>query len=56
MKANFAKFLASAALCTLAAPAFAADECGSVSIAEMNWASAGVAAWVDKIILEEGFV
>ncbi|KAA0699910.1 ABC transporter substrate-binding protein [Neorhizobium sp. P12A] len=29
--------------------------CGSVSIAEMNWASAGVAANVDKIILENGY-
>nr|WP_308469313.1 ABC transporter substrate-binding protein [Gemmobacter megaterium] len=32
-----------------------AGSCGRVSIAEMNWASAGVAAWVDKIILEEGY-
>ncbi|GIX13250.1 MAG: ABC transporter substrate-binding protein [Paracoccaceae bacterium] len=41
----------------LAAPAAqAADgECGRVTIAEMNWASAGLAAWVDKIILEEGY-
>lgn len=38
-----------------AAPAFAAEDCGSVTIAEMNWASAGLAAWVDKIILEEGY-
>ena len=30
-------------------------DCGSVSIAEMNWASAGVAANVDKIILEAGY-
>lgn len=54
MKANLAKFTLATALATLAAPAFAED-CGSVSIAEMNWASAGVAAWVDKIILEEGY-
>ncbi|MFQ6774658.1 ABC transporter substrate-binding protein [Cereibacter sphaeroides] len=39
----------------LAAPAWAAEDCGRISIAEMNWASAGVAAQVDKIILEEGF-
>lgn len=32
-----------------------AAECGSVSIAEMNWASAGVAAHVDKLILEKGY-
>lgn len=54
MKANLATILVSASLSTLAAPAFA-EECGSVSIAEMNWASAGVAAWVDKVILEEGY-
>ncbi|OJU03463.1 MAG: ABC transporter substrate-binding protein [Rhizobium sp. 63-7] len=30
-------------------------DCGDVSIAEMNWASAGVAAYVDKIILENGY-
>lgn len=33
----------------------AAEDCGSISVAEMNWASAGLAAWVDKIILEEGY-
>ena len=55
MKANLAKFLVTASLTALAAPAFAAEQCGSVSIAEMNWASAGVAAWVDKVILEEGY-
>ncbi len=30
-------------------------DCGDVSIAEMNWASAGVAAHVDKMILENGY-
>ncbi|WP_376876662.1 glycine betaine ABC transporter substrate-binding protein [Albirhodobacter sp. R86504] len=54
MKANLAKILVSASFTALAAPALAED-CGSVSIAEMNWASAGVAAWVDKIILEAGY-
>lgn len=39
-----------------AAPAaFAQESCGEFTIAEMNWASAGLAAWVDKIILEEGY-
>ncbi|MBA5804154.1 glycine betaine ABC transporter substrate-binding protein [Rhizobium changzhiense] len=42
-----------AALSTVA-PAEAA-ECGSVSIAEMKWASAGIAASFDKIILEKGY-
>ncbi|OCX66759.1 ABC transporter substrate-binding protein [Thioclava sp. SK-1] len=56
MKANPTKYLLSAAFCALAAPAFAQDaECGDVQIAEMNWASAGVAAWVDKIVLEAGY-
>ncbi|WP_134681042.1 glycine betaine ABC transporter substrate-binding protein [Paracoccus ravus] len=51
------KILASTsfALLGLTAPAFAAEECGNISVAEMNWASAGLAAWVDKIILEEGY-
>ena len=30
-------------------------ECGSVQIAEMNWASAQLMANVDKVILEEGY-
>lgn len=30
-------------------------DCGSISVAEMNWGSAGVAANVDKIILEKGY-
>lgn len=38
-----------------ATAAQAAEDCGRVSVAEMNWASAGLAAWVDKIILEEGY-
>ena len=53
-KHNASTWLA-AILCTVAAPAFAQTECGRVSIAEMNWASAGVAAQVDKIILEAGY-
>ncbi|WP_273692315.1 ABC transporter substrate-binding protein [Ketogulonicigenium vulgare] len=55
-KLVYASVLAIAAS-AMAAPAFAQDnqECGRVTIAEMNWASAGVAAWVDKIVLEEGF-
>ena len=37
------------------AGALHAAECGSVSIAEMNWASAELIANVDAIILEEGY-
>ncbi|MDS9469394.1 ABC transporter substrate-binding protein [Paracoccus sp. MBLB3053] len=40
---------------TAAQAVHAAEDCGSFTIAEMNWASAGLAAWVDKIILEEGY-
>ena len=29
--------------------------CGEVSIAELDWPSAGLAAWVDRLILEKGF-
>lgn len=47
--------LALLGLIAVAPAAYAQEECGSVSIAEMNWASAGLAAWVDKIILEEGY-
>ncbi len=32
-----------------------AQECGDIQIAEMNWASAGVMANIDKIVLEEGY-
>src|SRR6218665_3178736 len=30
-------------------------DCGSVSVAEMNWESAGIIANIDKIILEKGY-
>jgi glycine betaine/proline transport system substrate-binding protein len=32
-----------------------AAECGNVSVAEMTWASAGIAAHLDKFILENGY-
>lgn len=35
--------------------AFAADECGKVTIADMNWSSATLMANVDRFILEHGF-
>ncbi len=43
------------ALCFAGSSAMAAEDCGTVTIAEMNWASAGVLAQIDKIILEEGY-
>lgn len=52
-----ASALLTAALVLLAAAAPlrpAAGECGRVTIAEMNWASASFAAHVDRIVLEYG--
>ncbi|MFB2551727.1 glycine betaine ABC transporter substrate-binding protein [Ensifer soli] len=54
MKKLLASTIMAAGIYALAGSAQAA-ECGDVTIAEMNWASAGVAAWVDKIILESGY-
>ena len=45
----------SGASITAASAASHASACGDVTIAEMNWASAGVLAQLDKIILEEGY-
>ncbi|MCM2399560.1 ABC transporter substrate-binding protein [Rhizobium sp. S153] len=54
MKKLLASTILAAGLYAAAGSAQAA-ECGDVSIAEMNWASAGVAAYVDKMILENGY-
>lgn len=54
MKTLIASALLAACLCPFAGEARAAD-CGAVSVAEMKWASAGVAAHVDRIILESGY-
>lgn len=50
-------FVSAAAICggLFSTSAMAQESCGQVSIAEMNWASAGVIAWIDKIMLEEGY-
>ncbi|AOY89773.1 glycine/betaine ABC transporter substrate-binding protein [Marinobacter salinus] len=52
------KLTSSVLLCAAAAaaPAIAqADECGQVSITEMNWASASVVTNVAKFIMEQGY-
>jgi glycine betaine/proline transport system substrate-binding protein len=54
MKKLLASTILAVGLYAMAGSAQAA-ECGEVSIAEMNWASAGVAAHVDKFILENGY-
>lgn len=52
---NYAKFAILGAGLSLASSAALAAECGDISIAEMNWASAELMANIDKIILEEGY-
>ena len=47
--------IAGGALFGLAGQASADGHCGSLTMAEMNWASAELMANVDKIILEEGY-
>lgn len=53
MKFGIKSAVAATVLCA-AQTAYAAD-CGIVTMAEMNWASASLMANVDKIILEEGY-
>lgn len=43
------------AVAALPRSAAAAEACGPVTIANMNWQSAEVLAWIDKIILTEGY-
>ncbi|UWU15669.1 ABC transporter substrate-binding protein [Rhizobium sullae] len=43
------------AVCLFAGGRAAQADCGNVSIAEMNWASAAIAANFDKFILENGY-
>ncbi|RPE66953.1 glycine betaine/proline transport system substrate-binding protein [Pacificibacter maritimus] len=54
MKFNTLVATSAFGLIASAGAAFASD-CGSISIAEMNWASAELMANVDAIILEEGY-
>ncbi len=52
------KILASAAIATIGmsfAGSAMAQECGEITMAEFNWASAELLANVDKFILEEGY-
>lgn len=51
------RFLAASifAFASLTLAGAAQAQCGSVSIAEMNWASAGIVANLDKIVLEKGY-
>lgn len=50
------KIMSAALMCAAAAPGLAqADECGQVSITEMNWASASVVTNVAKFVMEQGY-
>ncbi|WP_226782645.1 ABC transporter substrate-binding protein [Oceaniglobus trochenteri] len=51
------RYIVSAALAAVIAPgaALAADDCGEITIAEMNWASAGVVVAVSNFLLEQGY-
>lgn len=55
MKTLIASALLAACLCLGAGNGARAAECGAVSIAEMKWASAAIAAHLDRIILEKGY-
>ncbi|MDN3647811.1 ABC transporter substrate-binding protein [Reinekea marina] len=55
MKKTTLKLAATTAMALGGSLAFAADECGDVSIADMNWSSATLLAYVDAFILEEGY-
>ncbi|ODN72297.1 ABC transporter substrate-binding protein [Methylobrevis pamukkalensis] len=46
---------AAVAAAMLAAPGALAADCGRVTIANMNWPSAEVLAWIDSLILTEGY-
>ena len=46
---------AAAALTILGAAGGAAADCGKVTIAEMNWASAAIAAHVEHVVLSKGY-
>ncbi len=56
MRTCFSAFLAAAGfLAIFSVPPAAKAGCGRVTIADMNWASAELAAYVDKFILENGY-
>ena len=51
------RYILSAALAACIAPgvAMAQDDCGEITIAEMNWASAGIVVAVSNFLLEQGY-
>ena len=49
------KLMLAAAFGTLAAPAFAQDQCGDVTVAEMNWASASIITKITEFLMTQGY-
>ncbi|UWQ19293.1 ABC transporter substrate-binding protein [Jannaschia sp. M317] len=49
------KIAIAAAMSTLAAPAFAQDQCGEVVLAEMNWASASIITKITEFLMTQGY-
>jgi len=52
---KFRVMAAALAATTIPAAAMAADDCGEISIAEMNWASAGITVAISNFLLEQGY-
>ncbi|MFM1813471.1 MAG: hypothetical protein RLZ98_166 [Pseudomonadota bacterium] len=55
MLRSLAKAVVLAGLCWIGSTPPTAHACGRVTVADMNWASATLAANVDKIVLEKGY-
>ena len=55
LKTRFTRGALVLATAAIAPQLHAAEECGSVTIADMNWASAEFAAYLDQFILQEGY-
>lgn len=55
MKTTLRLLCSAAVLCASSGSAFAAAECGNVTIASFNWQSAELLANIDKLILRKGY-
>ncbi len=53
--AKVIKIIGATALLSIAGTTMAADSCGKVTIADMNWSSASLLAHVDQFILNNGY-
>lgn len=55
MKSLVTSTMLAAGFAVFSAGSASAEECGRVTVANMNWQSAEVLAWIDNIVLSEGF-